>query len=141
MRYRHSVGVALARAYSVLLQGTWFWQAGFVLYSPLPGAVPWRQDDHEQMMVVTMMFAWHMAGVFVVMLCIGAVVAACHGTRRSDGGSVVELPLLRRNGDTPSAQSRSAGDLDLDSDDDSVHVDFTRPTTTSSVRHADDVTQ
>jgi len=26
IRYRHSVIVALARAYTVLLQGTWFWQ-------------------------------------------------------------------------------------------------------------------
>ena len=58
-------------------QGTWFWQAGFILYNPLPGAVPWRADDHDQLMVVTMMFAWHMAGTLITVVCIGAAVAAC----------------------------------------------------------------
>jgi len=123
MRYRHSVGVALARAYSVLLQGTWFWQAGFLLYNPLPGAVPWRDDDHEQMMVVTMMFTWHMAAVFVVMLCIGAVVAACQTARHSASqiSSDVsdELRLLRRKPGTSSAHTAAVDCADI-SDDDNV---------------------
>jgi len=134
IRYRHSIAVALSRAYSVFLQGTWFWQAGFLLYNPLPGAVAWRGDDHDQMMVVTMMFAWHMAGVLVVMLCIGAVVAACQTRRRPHQH---QLPLLRRsNGDamTPAAAAAAAAgggggdclDDELDSDVDSVQVDLTR---------------
>lgn len=97
MRYRHSIAVALTRAYSVFLQGTWFWQVGFLLYNPLPGAVPWREDDHEQMMVITMMFAWHMAAVLVIMLCIGAVVAACQSRRGAEVSD--ELRLLRRKRD------------------------------------------
>jgi len=139
IRRRNSIVLALARAYSVFLQGTWFWQAGFLLYNPLPGAVPWREGDHEQMMVVTMMFTWHMAGVLVVMLCIGAVVAACE-TGRCRQTPVDELRLLRRNGDTPQAGLAVDYDAELDSDGDNVELDFSRPTT-SSVRHGDDVNQ
>lgn len=117
MRYRHSIAVALARAYTVLLQGTWFWQVGFLLYNPLPGAVPWRDDDHEQLMVVTMMFTWHMAAVFVVMLCIGAVVAACQTAGRTDVSA--ELRLLRLKPDTSSAHT-AAVDCDDSSDDDNI---------------------
>jgi len=132
MRYRNSIAVALCRAYIVFLQGTWFWQAGFVLYNPMPGAVPWDEDDHRQMMVATMIFAWHMAAVFVIMVCIGAVVAACQ-TRCSravdistDGDGYDEVRLLRRSGET----KRQSADYDaeLDSDSDAV-VDFIRPTT------------
>jgi len=76
MRYRNSITVSLARAYLILLQGTWFWQAGFLLYNPLPGSVPWHDNDHDEIMVVTMMFAWHMAAIFIIMMIIGSLVAA-----------------------------------------------------------------
>lgn len=139
IRYRHSIVLALARAYSVFLQGTWFWQAGFLLYNPVPGAVRWREDDHEQMMVVTMMFTWHMAGVLVVMVCIGAVVAACQTgrCRHTPADISDELRLLRRNGDTLQSGLAVDYDAELDSDGDTVELDLTRP----SVRHGDDVIQ
>jgi len=140
IRYRHSITVALARAYGVLLQGTWFWQAGFLLYNPLPGAVAWRGDDHDQMMVVTMIFAWHMAAGLVVMLCIGAVVAACqtgrcaatqdHNNSSISSTSPDELPLLRRTSGDPHGPP-----ADDDSDADSVQIDFTRQ---SPLQHHDD---
>jgi len=133
IRYRHSISVALARAYTVLLQGTWFWQAGFVLYNPLPGAVPWRENDHEQMMVAAMMFAWHMAAVFVIMLCIGAVVAACQ-TRCSRAETAADINdgydgvrLLRRNVDMQSCSPAVDYDAELELDSESDTVDFVRP--------------
>jgi hypothetical protein len=76
MRYRNSVTVSLVRTYLLLLQGTWFWQAGFLLYNPLPGAEPWHDEDHNEIMVVTMMFAWHMAAIFIIMMIVGSMVAA-----------------------------------------------------------------
>jgi hypothetical protein len=74
MRYRNNVTVSLTRTFLVFLQGTWFWQVGFILYNPIHGHIPWKDDDHEEMMVATMMFAWHMAVVFLLMLSIGVVV-------------------------------------------------------------------
>ena len=135
MRYRHSITVALSRAYIVFLQGTWFWQAGFLLYNPIPGSVPWKEDDHEQMMVVAMMFAWHMAAVFIVMVCIGAAVAACQ-TRNgraevgADGDGYDGVRLLKRSGEA----SRRSTEFDAELDSDSDAGDFIRqPATVSNV--------
>lgn len=74
IKYRNNLLVTLARSYVVFLQGTWFWQAGFILYNPIREAEKWDEESHEQMMVVTMIFTWHMAAVFIVMLCTGLVV-------------------------------------------------------------------
>jgi hypothetical protein len=38
MKYRHNILAALSRTYFFLVQGTWFWQVGFILYNPNPYA-------------------------------------------------------------------------------------------------------
>ncbi|XP_070808570.1 transmembrane protein 45B-like [Pituophis catenifer annectens] len=43
-----------------LLQGTWFWQIGFVLY-PSWGGPEWDLNDHDNLMFITMCFCWHFA--------------------------------------------------------------------------------
>ncbi|KAK9395060.1 transmembrane protein 45B [Crotalus adamanteus] len=43
-----------------LLQGTWFWQIGFVLYPPW-GGPEWDLNDHSNTMFITMCFCWHYA--------------------------------------------------------------------------------
>uniref|UniRef100_A0A0P4WI36 Transmembrane protein 45B n=1 Tax=Scylla olivacea TaxID=85551 RepID=A0A0P4WI36_SCYOL len=53
-------------------QGTWFYQIGFILYPPV-GRM-WSQEDHRQMMLVTLLFAWHNATVFVAMVLTGTLV-------------------------------------------------------------------
>ncbi len=68
MYFRSNILAALCRAYFTLLQGTWLIQMGFVLYNPLPASVPWNEHDHDQLMLVTMMFAWHMAGIIILTL-------------------------------------------------------------------------
>jgi len=83
--YPSSALVPLCRAYAVLLQGTWFWQAGFILYNPLPNAIPWDQKDHTQMMVVTMIFAWHMAVDFLLILSLGLIVRLAQRCSRHSG--------------------------------------------------------
>lgn len=144
IRYRHSISVAMARVYTVFLQGTWFWQVGFLLYNPLPGAVPWDEEDHEQMMVLVMIFAWHMAAVFVIMVCIGAVVAACQvrcsrALAAADGDESDGVRLLRRTGEM---QSTSAADYDAELDSDCDAIDLTGPAiSTRTVRPVDDIIQ
>ncbi|CAL4082409.1 unnamed protein product, partial [Meganyctiphanes norvegica] len=72
MKYKHNVLPALGRIYFTLLQGTWFYQIGFILYPP--GAEPWSQHDHRQMMIVTLVFAWHNAVIFVFMALAGTLI-------------------------------------------------------------------
>ena len=78
MRYRHNVLSPLSRAYFLLLQGTWFWQVGWILYPPFDSSARWDEEDHEQMMIATMMFTWHAIADVLFMLVIGAAVALLH---------------------------------------------------------------
>ena len=82
LKYPRNPLIRLARAHFTFLQGTWFWQIAFVLYNPMSGAVPWKDDDHDQMMIVTMMFAWHMAAILIIMLLIGLIMGCFYKPRR-----------------------------------------------------------
>ncbi|XP_006868674.1 PREDICTED: transmembrane protein 45A [Chrysochloris asiatica] len=50
----------------VWLQGTWFWQIGFVLY-PLNGGPAWEAMDHDNIMFLTICFCWHYAISLIIM--------------------------------------------------------------------------
>ena len=78
MKFRHNVLSPLTRAYLLLLQGTWFWQVGWILYPPFESSARWDGENHEQLMVATMIFAWHAFADLLIMLCIGGVVARFH---------------------------------------------------------------
>ena len=144
MRFRSSVAAALARTYCVFLQGTWFWQAGFILYSPLPGAVKWDETSHDQMMIVTMMFAWHMAAVFVAMASVGALVAVaerycrCCGVARDEvGGAMLLTSVTSSHEDAVSLFRRNGGysgvvDDTLSESDEIDEVTFQKPEATST---------
>uniref|UniRef100_T1JB64 Transmembrane protein 45B n=1 Tax=Strigamia maritima TaxID=126957 RepID=T1JB64_STRMM len=72
---RDQVIVSLARAFCTLLQGTWFYHVGFILYPPLPGMKQWASADHNEMMLVVMYFTWHAAVGFGITLLIGSLVS------------------------------------------------------------------
>lgn len=73
IQYRNYVIPSLSRAYFTILQGTWFCQVGFILYPPF-GMQSWDWENHEQMMVVSLIFTWHLAVDFVLMLVFGGCV-------------------------------------------------------------------
>jgi hypothetical protein len=78
MKFRNNVLCALARCYGFLLQGTWFWQVGFILYNPNPNATPWKPDNHDDLMIATMFYAWHVAADLLLILCVGGVMGCIH---------------------------------------------------------------
>lgn len=78
MKYRHNIMAALSRPYFTLAQGTWFWQAGWILYPPFPWSFQWDQEDHGQIMIATTIFIWHLAVAFLIMLGVGGIVACVH---------------------------------------------------------------
>ncbi|XP_068096475.1 transmembrane protein 45B isoform X2 [Hyperolius riggenbachi] len=63
---RDLIVLELFRTSLTILQGTWFWQIGFVLY-PLGGGPEWDQKDHENVMFITMCFCWHYAVAILIM--------------------------------------------------------------------------
>uniref|UniRef100_A0A8C8YZK0 Transmembrane protein 45A n=1 Tax=Prolemur simus TaxID=1328070 RepID=A0A8C8YZK0_PROSS len=60
---RNNVLLELLRSSLILLQGSWFWQIGFVLYPP-SGAPAWNLMDHDNTMFLTICFCWHYALIF-----------------------------------------------------------------------------
>ncbi|XP_040836504.1 transmembrane protein 45A isoform X2 [Ochotona curzoniae] len=62
---RNIVLLELLRSSLILLQGTWFWQIGFVLYPP-SGGPAWDLADHENSLFLTMCFCWHYALSFII---------------------------------------------------------------------------
>ena len=98
-KYSKSIYVAQARAFFVLLQGTWFWQVGFMLYSPSWHPIGWETNNPEHVMLATMVFTWHAAGVicamFIIAIFVKKVYPKCcpptsaeYGYRRLSSASV-----------------------------------------------------
>ena len=105
MRYRRNVLCPLSRAFFLWLQGTWFWQVGFILYNPIPGVEPWDEEDHGQMMLVTMMYAWHMGAILLGMLGMATLISCiyrCHGDFNHSSYDALQMQLITKdaNGQT-----------------------------------------
>ena len=124
MRYRNHVLVSLTSSFCLMLQGTWFWQVGFILYNPIPGAVDWKQDDHNQMMLACMIFTWHMGALFVFMAATGAVVSCCYQAWNDD-------PVENHYQMQRLIKQDSNGQNMVDINDTDSDVEFQRPITTA----------
>ncbi|KAM7397961.1 hypothetical protein PAMA_006030 [Pampus argenteus] len=70
---RENIVLELFRACLFILQGSWFYQIGFVLY-PLRGP-QWDLESHGNIMFVTMCFCWHLAVALLIVTCTYALVS------------------------------------------------------------------
>ncbi|KFU93546.1 Transmembrane protein 45B, partial [Chaetura pelagica] len=61
-----NIVLELFRAGVTILQGTWFWQIGIVLFQPWGGPM-WDEEDHSNIMFLTMCFFWHWAAAVVIL--------------------------------------------------------------------------
>ncbi|KAF7205752.1 transmembrane protein 45B [Nothobranchius furzeri] len=64
---RNNVILELFGAGMFILQGSWFYQVGFVLY-PLNGDM-WDLKLHTNVMFITMCFCWHLAAALLLVTC------------------------------------------------------------------------
>ncbi|KAK1897283.1 Transmembrane protein 45B [Dissostichus eleginoides] len=98
---RGNLVLELLRCTLTLLQGSWFWQIGFVLYSP-HGQV-WDQSDHNNVMFVTMCFSWHLA---VAMATVSGIYAAvtCVVRSRLRRTPPMEMGLLKPRDREPESE-------------------------------------
>ncbi|XP_047420708.1 transmembrane protein 45A-like [Sciurus carolinensis] len=62
---RKNVLLELLRSSFVLLQGSWFWQIGFVLFPP-GGGPAWNLLEHDNVTFLTVCFCWHYALAYIV---------------------------------------------------------------------------
>ncbi|XP_068247575.1 transmembrane protein 45B-like [Palaemon carinicauda] len=69
--FKSSVVLALSRAFFILLQGTWFLQISFLLFSPLGSY--FDRNNHEHMMLVTCIFTGHVALDLLLIVILGVI--------------------------------------------------------------------
>ncbi|XP_053449549.1 transmembrane protein 45B [Nycticebus coucang] len=92
--FRDNTVLELFRTSLIILQGTWFWQIGFVLFPPF-GTPEWDQRDEGNIMFITMCFCWH----YLAALCVVAAnysLVFCLSTRMKRlGGEVIGIQKLK----------------------------------------------
>lgn len=66
--------VSLVKAMSLLVQGTWFWQIGFILYSPSRLPSQWHAEEQEHIFLAVLIFVWHIAVDIAVLAGTGVIV-------------------------------------------------------------------
>ncbi|XP_033750576.1 transmembrane protein 45B-like [Pecten maximus] len=74
LRMVNSALVSLVKALLLLVQGTWFWQIGFILYSPSRSPSKWHAEDHEHILLAVLIFVWHAAIDLAVLAGTGVIV-------------------------------------------------------------------
>lgn len=71
---KESMLLALARAFAVILQGTWFILVGFILFPPVSlGLHRWKEGDEDQLTKVAILFSWNIVGVFILMCVVSGI--------------------------------------------------------------------
>uniref|UniRef100_A0A8D0G5E7 Transmembrane protein 45B n=1 Tax=Sphenodon punctatus TaxID=8508 RepID=A0A8D0G5E7_SPHPU len=93
---RDNLVLELFRASLTILQGSWFWQIGFVLFPPWGGPA-WDETDESNIMFITMCFFWHYA-VAVLIIAVNYTLAYCCIQRcKSRNNGEIQLGLGVRN--------------------------------------------
>ncbi|CAN9500250.1 unnamed protein product [Ophioblennius macclurei] len=90
--HRGNILLELLRCTFTVLQGSWFWEIGFVLYPP--HGPQWDLKDHSNMMFITMCYSWHLA---FAMLLVGVVycTVSCVVRSRLKRTPPMEMGLLK----------------------------------------------
>ena len=63
----------LGLAYTILLQGTWFWQVGFILFPPWKST--WEWENHGHLTIATVIFIAHLFLNAMLILILNAFIA------------------------------------------------------------------
>ncbi|XP_053547473.1 transmembrane protein 45B-like [Bombina bombina] len=92
---RNHIVLELFRSSLAILQGTWFYQIGFVLFPPW-GGPEWNQTEHENIMFITMCFCWHFA-VALFIMGINYTLVYCCVTRHKKLSGGVNISIRKLN--------------------------------------------
>ncbi|XP_053313598.1 transmembrane protein 45A [Spea bombifrons] len=91
--HRGNIILELFRSSLCILQGSWFWQIGFVLFPP-GGGPEWNQMDHNNVMFITMCYCWHYAfALLIVAVNYGIVICVVNSKMKS--AQPMEMELLK----------------------------------------------
>ncbi|NXW80601.1 TM45B protein, partial [Hirundo rustica] len=99
---RDNIVLEMFRASITIVQGTWFWQIGVVLFQPWGGPV-WDENDHSNIMFLTMCFFWHWAAA-VAIVAVNYTLTYCCLQRfwRGGGERYINLGVRQQKCDSSS---------------------------------------
>ncbi|XP_005941448.1 transmembrane protein 45B [Haplochromis burtoni] len=102
MFIRDNIILELFGSCMFILQGSWFYQIGFVLYSP--SGVEWNLTEHANVMFVTMCFCWHLA-VALLLVTSTAVVVWLTVVQFSARGRDIEMGMRNTSSELTSQKA------------------------------------
>ena len=101
VRLTHSPILSLARAYLVMLQGSWLWAQAFILYGHgetndakghiRQGLGSWDWTSHEHVKLASVYFCWHCVGNAILLLLISIIM---HFFYRDSSGDRLTYKIL-----------------------------------------------
>ncbi|XP_059166387.1 transmembrane protein 45B-like [Physella acuta] len=97
-RFQRSALLPLCRSYLLMLQGSWFWAVGIILYGHDKNSLAWDLQNHMDVMRATIYFSWHCAFHFIVLLVLVVVMGRCYHHQTGQNGTDLHLTVLE-NGD------------------------------------------
>jgi hypothetical protein len=144
----HNVMFAYGRILFTMLQGTWFFEVGFVLYPPTDDpAFQWDKNDHNQIMTITMSYAWHVMLIIIGLLIQLAIIKKLYASSKFFAEQWDELVVIdeaandcavtRVLDSTETTKFLSLNTDDEDSADEKVHFDTTRLIKTEELNEND----
>ncbi|XP_069894430.1 transmembrane protein 45B-like [Dipodomys merriami] len=93
--HRDNIVLELLRTSLAILQGSWLWQIGFVLFPPF-GTVEWDQKDEHNIMFITMCFSWHcVAALFIVAINYMLVYCFLARSKKQEQGEIIGIQKLK----------------------------------------------
>ncbi|OXB81253.1 UNVERIFIED_CONTAM: hypothetical protein H355_014297, partial [Colinus virginianus] len=99
---RDNIVLEMFRAGVTIVQGTWFWQVGVVLFQPWGGPM-WDESDHSNIMFLTMCFFWHWAAAVVIVAVNYSIAYSCmQRCWRGSGEPYISLGVRKQEGDRSS---------------------------------------
>nr|XP_033773339.1 transmembrane protein 45B-like [Geotrypetes seraphini] len=104
---REQVVLEFFRTSLTIIQGTWFWQIAFVLYPP-SGIPEWNQQDHNNIMFITICFCWHYA-IALILMSISYSLVYCFVKRRRWYNSEMDVGIQKLNSDKDAKAALLAG--------------------------------
>ena len=116
-KYRSEPIIPFLRVFFVFLQGTWFFQVGFILYPPHPvfRTLVYSIRSDSDVTAAGIIFAWHCAGVIIAMAIISVI------TRTVINHCCLKTPAFGAYGKANSPNLQ----LDLSSDEDEMETSIT----------------
>ncbi|TKS83019.1 Transmembrane protein 45B [Collichthys lucidus] len=99
---KDNIVLELFKGSMFILQGSWFYQIGFVLY-PLRGP-EWDLELHGNIMFITMCFCWHLSVALILVACTSSVVW-CTVKRLSGKGQDIEIGMRNTSSKTSSQKA------------------------------------